>query len=332
VNVRPQRSVHLSGDNTHTRTSRSRAVNRDALGVLALAALAILAIAVGAAAIDAPTQTAGTGGGSDGGSGGLFGEGSAFSLAQSSQNPPTLGGGLPKIGFQVLIAALIMSFLIALYLQRDEIGLRDLRNVAVVVAALGLLSIVFYYVIRSFSGSSNTMSGNRTMGRATPAAPGGGAGGTADTALQPVATNLPLVALVVGAVLLVGLAVVFRSDNEDTPSESESEPDETTRMTEVGRAAGRAADRIADDTSVDNEVYRAWREMTEQVGVGDPHSRTPDEFARAATDAGMAREDVAELTDLFRAVRYGGTSATDEREARAVAALRRIEDEYAEEP
>jgi hypothetical protein len=306
-------------------------VNRDALGVLALATVTVLAIAVGAAAIDAPTRTAGTGGGSGGGSGGLFGEGSTFSLGQSS-DPPTLGGGPPKIVFQALIAVLVVGFLIALYLQRDEIGFRDLRNIAVVVAALGLLSIVFYYVIGSFFGSSNTTGGNGTMGRATPAAPGGGAGGAADTALQPVVANLPLVALVVGAVLLVGLAAVFRSDDEGTPPESESEPDGTTRMTGVGRAAGRAADRIADGTEVDNEVYRAWREMTDQVGIGNPSSRTPGEFARAATDAGMAREDVAELTDLFRTVRYGGRDVTDDHEERAVAALGRIEDEYAEEP
>jgi hypothetical protein len=308
-------------------------VNRDALGVLALATLAVLAIAVGAAAIDAPTRTAGTGGGTGtgGGSGGLFGEGSTFSLGQSS-DPPTLGGGPPKIVFQVLIAVLVVGFLVALYLQRDEIGLRDLRNIAVTVAALGFLSIVFYYVIRSFSGSSNTTGGNRTMGRATPAAPGGGAGGAADTALQPVATNLPLVALVVGAVLLVGLAAVFRSGSEDIPSESESEPDETTRMTGVGRAAGRAADRITEEATVENEVYRAWHEMTTQLDMKNPESSTPHEFARAASDAGMAEGDVSELTDLFRTVRYGESRATSDRESRAVAALRRIEDEYAGEP
>ncbi|WP_435077089.1 DUF4129 domain-containing protein [Halococcus sp. AFM35] len=305
-------------------------MNRDALGVLALATVTVLAIAVGAAAIDAPTRTAGTGGGSGGGSGGLFGEGSTFSLGQSS-DPPTLGGGPPKLVFQVLIAVLVVGFLVALYLQRDEIGFRDLRNVAVAVAALGLLSIVFYYVIRSFSGS-NTTGGNGTMGRATPAASGGGAGAAADTALQPVATNLPLVALVVGAALLVGLAVVFRSDDEGTPSESESEPDETTRTRKVSRTAGRAADRIVDGTDIDNEVYRAWHEMATQLDMKHPESSTPHEFARAATDAGMARDDVAELTDLFRAVRYGGRDVTDDHEARAVAALRRIEDEYAEEP
>ena len=313
----------------HTRPG-SPPVNRDALGVLALAIVTVLAIAVGAAAIDAPARTTGTGGGSGGGSGGLFGEGSTFDLGQSSDTP-TLGGGPPKIFFQLLIAVLVVGFLVALYLQRDEIGLRDLRNVAVVVAALGVLSIVFYSIIRSFSGSNST-GANGTMGRATPAVPGGGAGGAADTALQPVATNLPLVALVVGAVLLVGLAAVFRSDDEDTPSETEPEPDEATRMTEVGRAAGRAADRITDGRSVDNEVYRAWREMTDRLDVANPATQTPGEFARAAADAGMAREDVAELTDLFRTVRYGGHGSTDEREARAAAALRRIETEYAEEP
>jgi hypothetical protein len=44
----------------------------------------------------------------------------------------------------------------------------------------------------------------------------------------------------------------------------------------------------------------------------------------------MDRGDVAELTRLFETIRYGGATPTEERERRAVEALRRIESTYAE--
>src|SRR5699024_10898172 len=90
-------------------------------------------------------------------------------------------------------------------------------------------------------------------------------------------------------------------------------------------------DRITGETTVENEVYRAWHEMTTQLEMENPDSSTPGEFARAATDAGMSRRDVDELTDLFRTVRYGDGTITTDLETRAVAALRRIEETYAEE-
>jgi hypothetical protein len=77
-----------------------------------------------------------------------------------------------------------------------------------------------------------------------------------------------------------------------------------------------------------NEIYRAWLEMTRHLAVDRPRSSTPTEFAEAAVDAGMAREDVRELTDLFELVRYGGEAPTPDRVDRARDALRRIERTY----
>jgi hypothetical protein len=79
-------------------------------------------------------------------------------------------------------------------------------------------------------------------------------------------------------------------------------------------------------------VYRAWREMTTHVGVPNPDASTPAEFAEAARRSGMAHEDVATLTALFRDVRYGGEAATEDRERQALAALRAIEARYAARP
>nr|WP_303647699.1 DUF4129 domain-containing protein [Haloarchaeobius sp. HME9146] len=100
-------------------------------------------------------------------------------------------------------------------------------------------------------------------------------------------------------------------------------------MAAIGAAAGRAADRLETSTAVDNEVYRAWREMTTHLDVPEPESSTPAEFAEAAIAAGMTREQVTELTALFEEVRYGGEDPTTDRESRAIEALRAIESAHA---
>ncbi|WP_256684582.1 DUF4129 domain-containing protein [Halococcus qingdaonensis] len=309
-------------------------MNRDALGVVVLAALAILAIAVGAAAIDAPTQTAGSATGSGGGSGGFFGEGQIFDLGQQAQIDSSGGSGVIEALLQLLVIVLVGGFLLGLYVLRDELGLRDLGVVA--LGSVVLAGLLFgLYRLLGLLGNNDAANGSGVASRRTPVFPGGGSDGAADSVAQTVSTD-PLLVLAVATVFLVGIGLLVRSgwttdedknNGEPTPAASNSS---SPSVAELGRAAGNAADRIADDTSTDNEIYRAWREMIEQLNMGNPRSRTPEEFARAATDAGMARENVTELTDVFRAVRYGGTDATDEREARAVAALRRIEDDAEE--
>ncbi|MFB6104699.1 MAG: DUF4129 domain-containing protein [Halobacteriaceae archaeon] len=142
----------------------------------------------------------------------------------------------------------------------------------------------------------------------------------------------------VAVALLVALVYLHGADRFDitgrapsTTGERDLEEEysaETLQM--LGQAAGDAADRIDQDGDADNEVYRAWREMTGYVDVDRPAASTPREFAAAATAAGMAEPDVAELTDLFEEVRYGGLPATEDAERRAVEALRRIEDSYAD--
>lgn len=161
----------------------------------------------------------------------------------------------------------------------------------------------------------------------------GGSGAGADDGTQ----DLPLAVVAVVAVLAVaavGAVLVTRGDSgEDDPFEAledgdDEVEDELVDVDEFAAAAGRAADRIEDTDDVDNEIYRAWVEMTAYLDVPHPESSTPGEFAVAAVDAGIDREDVRELTDLFERVRYGHTAATSEREDRALDALRRIEAQY----
>jgi hypothetical protein len=73
-----------------------------------------------------------------------------------------------------------------------------------------------------------------------------------------------------------------------------------------------------------NEVYRAWWEMVQQLDVPRSQSRSPAEFATAAIDAGMDPEMVAELTALFRSVRYGNAEITDDIERRALTTIAHI--------
>nr|WP_303648674.1 DUF4129 domain-containing protein [Haloarchaeobius litoreus] len=115
---------------------------------------------------------------------------------------------------------------------------------------------------------------------------------------------------------------------EAVGTEDEPEPPDSPDVEAVAAAAGRAADRIEEQSAVDNEIYRAWVEMTRHLPADHPETSTPREFERTAVDAGFETGAVGELTDLFESVRYGRESATAEREERAVEALRRLEDQF----
>jgi hypothetical protein len=297
-------------------------VNRDALGPALVALLAIVALGIGASALD--TRSTGGTAGSGGGSGGI-GDGTVSGLGQLAPTDTNAGPAIPKIVLQLFVVALYIGLLVGLYLWRD-----NLREFGTIVAGMAIFvltaAVVLLYGDFGSSGKSNS-SGARGFFERPLSIPGGGSGQSSNEALT--VTNDPLLlALAIAVALVIAVIVLVRFRNDDSTPESEPEAENAETMTELGRVAGRAADRIADDADPANEVYRAWHEMTDQLELSNPESSTPGEFARAATDAGMAREDVDELTDLFRIVRYGGSDPTAERESRAVSALQRIKDEY----
>ena len=171
-----------------------------------------------------------------------------------------------------------------------------------------------------------------------PSQEGGGLMGGGEAVAPPSLLSQFLLVGVVGLLVVVAV-LVLTGDHDQTVSEGglgegdEETSEEAVDVAAVGAAAGRAADRIEetdDEESFENEVYRAWAEMTDSLTVDHPESSTPGEFAAAAVDAGLAREDVERLTRLFADVRYGGAEATAEREQTAVETLRRIEAAYAE--
>lgn len=138
--------------------------------------------------------------------------------------------------------------------------------------------------------------------------------------------------LCIGAVL-----VVYRLRTGTTPTPSDQRRDqpptesgERTPVEAVADTAGETARRLRDQspTTFENEIYRAWRGMTNAVTVSNPDATTPNEFATRAIQAGMDENDVAELTHLFETVRYGDADPTQETERRAVELLERIDATY----
>lgn len=299
---------------------------------LAVAVGAIVAIALAAATVRSPLEIGSDGTGSDG----VSGTGPGDDGGAGQPPPPEPGdGGIPPF-LEVLIAIVIVLLALALvwYLvahRREAVKLIAVGLVAVVV--LGVLAFVLLKLATFLGGAVEMPAGLPGVDEGGGSSGGGDSSGDGeDSPISP--GPLSAVLALVTAVFLGGLFLSRGSDdsgaigNGSTDAAESSEPAETAAA--VGTAAGEAADRLEDAADFDNAVYRAWREMTRPLEVDRPESSTPREFARAATDAGMDRERVDELTQLFEDVRYGDASTTADREARAIEVLRRIETEYAD--
>lgn len=163
----------------------------------------------------------------------------------------------------------------------------------------------------------------------TPAGPSAGAGGGGGSA-PPLWPNVgdgesssrarPDARLLVGAVLLLaggGIALYALTGDDQRTDGTVPGGDEASAPAPAGYGP------------VDwNDVYRSWARLRE-FADGD-ESTTPGELAARARGAGAPAAAVAELTDLFQRVRYGGEPATDDTERQAVAAADRVTDEGTE--
>ncbi|WP_415381378.1 DUF4129 domain-containing protein [Halosimplex sp. TS25] len=167
-----------------------------------------------------------------------------------------------------------------------------------------------------------------------PELPGsGGDGGLTEPLIH--AVNVPPEAVlgVFGAVLVGTAAVLLRASGGETVTDvsqgaAAADDGDPVDPRDLAIAAGRAADRLEEhNADVDNEVYRAWWEMTSLLDVPNPDSATPGEFADAAVAVGLNEEDVTELTRLFEEVRYGERDAAS-REELAVSVFRSVEESY----
>jgi hypothetical protein len=306
-------------------------VNRQTLQVAVVAVLAVVAIGFAAGTLD---TTVGTG---DGG-GGLFDFGdppnaSGEGAADQPDDLNSEGGG--SLGNEITAAFCIPFLQSPLFLGGVVLAViaggvyarrRGVEPTILVALGAGLLPLfgVLYVIFSSCSvGSfSQTQLPSPNVTEVVDAV--SGATGSASSAPTIVLGVLVL------AVVLLGAVLFRQSGGGEAGIEAEDEGESEESLEAIGAAAGEAADRIEEDAAVDNEVYRAWQEMTTSLDVDRPEASTPGEFADAAVGAGMDEADVAELTGLFEDVRYGDADATADRERRAVEALRRIEDAYAD--
>ena len=284
-------------------------VDRHTVTVVVIAVISVLAIGLAAATV---AETVQPGAGGDGGYDGGF----------VDVNLPEDGEGVPAGVARILLVLLGVGVVgILAYLLSN--GNRTAEVVAYLLGFAVLVFLLVQFVALLFDLGDIPLFGSGLPGF------GESAGETATTAVSTMVVLLGIFGL-----LILGAGIAFRRSDEATVDETaDDSPRSTDRPTRaVGQIAGRAADRIErgepGDEVIDNEVYRAWEEMTDRLDVPNDESTTPREFARVAAQAGLSDTDVSELTELFEDVRYGGYSPTTDREERAVDVLRRIEQSY----
>jgi len=180
---------------------------------------------------------------------------------------------------------------------------------------------VYFFLTNCITGGTGGGSGTLFDGNRVISNQGG---------LSPTSVPPSVAAGIFGVVVVGGIALLYWTSSEEERFEPVANEPEEPETADFARAAGRAADRIEEaNATVDNAVYRAWLEMTGLLDISDPETTAPRDFAEAAVDVGLDRDDVSELTELFNEVRYGAKDA-ETREERAVAILRTIERSYQE--
>jgi hypothetical protein len=310
--------------------------------VLILALLCVLAVTLAAATLTNPTtDTPGSAGGPspfqeespDDPEDDQSGADGNATTENDRESGSVLSLSLGCLGFLLsptfIVGALTALVVLIWVLKRHE----NLVYALAVVFPLLMFLIPVYLAFTDCGSTIDTPSGG-PMGALENSTDPTKIGGTASETTQQLMTPLIVLGLlVVVAVVLAYLTVRASGDDtvepEETTPEVADEGDDGEALAAVGAAAGRAADRIEEPADVDNEVFRAWREMTGHLNVENPDASTPTEFADVAREAGMDGEHVERLTNLFRDVRYGGRSPTEDREQEAVDALRAIEETYA---
>lgn len=312
-------------------------VDRDALLAVGVALLAVVALGVAAATIDTAVDPgSGSGVESGGGDEAETGDGGGET---------DLSGDSEASGTYVTALVPCQPWLRSLPVYLGMLGLiglffgltyRDTGSVfaSVVVANALFIPVGLFWFLFSQCRTDDPQQqilrlglGNGTTGKILPESGGPGGG---ETAAEVVSTPTVVFGMLVVVAILASVVLLFTAGRDDEGPPESTVPDDEQRdgaeLAAVGRTAGRAADRIEEDADVDNEVFRAWRDLTEHLDVKAPESSTPAEFADAAADAGMDPEHVDALTEVFESVRYGGAEPTVDRERRAVDALRAIEE------
>lgn len=298
---------------------------RDSARSAAIAALAIVAVAVVAATVESTLDPErggpdGPGESSGAGDGGLL-------PAPRNATAPGEALQIPFMSELITVLAVLAGLALLVYLY-----VYWRRAIVLLVAVIAVIGVLYVLFAVFGSQADPTSAPAPRLGNGSPLGGGGGGGGGSETgsAEQPSLPSVLLLLALIAALFGTVLAYLRASSPDDDPADDRSmgrNPDTAA----VGEAAGRAADRLEEDTHGDNEVYRAWGEMTALLDIPDPETSTPGDFETAAVEAGMDGDDVRELTRLFENVRYGSAEPSADREERAIGIFRRIEARYAED-
>jgi len=292
-------------------------VDRETVRNAGLALLGVVAVALTATTLPTARQSEPRGSGGTG----APGDGSGSGLAPRPTDPLPQLLDVPFLT-ELVTLLVVLAALVALWVL--FVHRRRAFRIAVLTLAVGIVGAVIVQFVPMGAPPAPPSNVSAPMGNAS-----GGGGETTGTASGPSLVSLVLVVVLGGALAGVAVAARRRSgDDEDGDGADDRETD--AGVAAVGRAAGRAADRIESSADVENEVFRAWREMTDHLDVARPETQTAREFEQAAIAAGMTAEDVGELTDLFERARYDDYAVDATDEERAVDLLRRIEDRYVE--
>lgn len=308
-------------------------MQRETLATALLALLVVVALGVAAATLDSAVTADGGGIGGAGGDGPIGASDDTAVSAPGEAAAQESRLSLSGVCYPALREPPAVAILVGIIMLVGGLAYRDTGAwlaALVVAGAVGLPVVGVWYLLSTCVDSAFETriaigTGGDGDGRLALAGERGGIGGDGAAVSTPEALFLLVVAVAVIGSLLVLLATrgdddASATDAGDSGMDASDEPD----LQELARTAGEAADRI-ETAEANNEVYRAWREMTAVLDVERPASSTPGEFAAAAIDAGVDPEPVDRLTAVFEEVRYGDSEPTDERERAAVEALRRIE-------
>ncbi|QLK27768.2 DUF4129 domain-containing protein [Natrinema zhouii] len=312
-------------------------MDRETGRVVLIALLCCLAIVLAAATLPSMVENGG-----GGGFGGADGGGSDVDESDEPSEVDSGPGSDIQYGLQGLCVGFLDSRLGLLGLVLGTVGIAalatrsyDAKLTILLSVALLPLAVLVFIVLTSGCGTQ-TIEPPTSPANLSPTAENGSGGpfGSGDGDSTVPGPTLPsLLVLTVLLVTVVGaFAALYYTGSESRESaESSAEPDDAVQRSALGRAAGQAADRIESGDDFENDIYRAWHELTEPLAVDRPASSTPGEFAAAARDAGLDPSHVEELRTMFEDVRYGDRPITDDRERRAVELLRRIEATYGDD-
>lgn len=302
-------------------------MNVDRLSPALVVVLGVLAISAAAASMDsAATTEIGAGDAENAGSGN--GDGVGYSDEQVADvNPQDRHFDVFNVVRWFLVFVFLggaLAYLAYLGYEFWQNGLGGVRNIVVhaittiVPVAIAMIALMGPRVM----GWSNANPEESPTSESPTLVEGGGSS-SVDSAADATAEALPIVLIALGTIVVLAAVVVvlntvLSSDDEDSSESTDASIDSDV---EVSSAMNTTARRSLDDVDATNAVYRAWRDLVDDIDDADRRTDTPSEVAQRAVESGFDQQAVRTLTEAFEEVRYGQCPPTSDREARAQSAL-----------